>query len=149
MVSLSPTEASLRWCFAPAINKSADVCVLPCLLILDLWFLAVQGTVSVMTLCNWVFMHWQAYWICILKNCACCSCCVVQGSADVVKGLRVSCGETKTPGAWSSEQILFQCKQRSFEYSLLFPHHLCVMYLLLHSKETLCHEWMTNTLSWV
>lgn len=57
IISLSTTEAFLDWYFAQAINKSADVCVLPCLLILDLWFLAMQGTVSVMTLCNWVFMH--------------------------------------------------------------------------------------------
>lgn len=141
IVFLSPTEAFLDWYFAQAINKSADVCVLPCLLILDLCFLAMQRTVSVMTLCNWVFMHWQAYLICILKICACCSCCGVQSNVDVVKGFRVSCGETKTPGASSSEQILFPCKQMSFEYSLLlFPCYLCMMYLLLHSKETLCHE---------
>lgn len=99
-----------------------------------------QGTVSVMTLCNWVFMHSQVHLICILKNCACCSCCVVLSNVDV-KGLRVSCGETKTPDAWSSEQILLQCKQRSFRYSLFFPHYLCMMYLLLCSKETLCHEY--------
>lgn len=97
IVFLSPTEAFLDWYFAQAINKSADVCVLPCLLILDLCFLAMQRTISVMTLCNWVFMHWQAYLICILKICACCSCCGVQSNVDVVKGFRVSCGETKTP----------------------------------------------------
>lgn len=139
IISLSTTEAFLDWYFAQAINKSADVCVLPCLLILDLWFLAMQGTVSVMTLCNWVFMHWQAHLICILKNCACCSCCVVQSNVDVVKGLRVSCGETKTPGASSSEQILLQCKRRSLNIHSSF-HIISVWCACCCIAKKLCHE---------
>lgn len=115
------------------------MCVLPCLLILDLWFLAMQGTVSVMTLCNWVFIHWQAYLICVLKNYACCSCCVVQSNVAGVKGLMVSCGKTKTPGASSSEQILLQCKQKSLNIHSSF-HIISVWCTCCCVAKRLCHE---------
>lgn len=75
MLFLSHIEAFPDQCFAQAINKSADMYILPCLLILDLCFLAVQGTVSVVTLCNWVFTR------CIHEICAGCQSSVGQSNA--------------------------------------------------------------------
>lgn len=53
--------------------------ILPCLLILDLCFLAVQGTVSVVTLCNWVFTR------CIREICAGCQSSVGQSNVAAAR----------------------------------------------------------------